>query len=247
MRSVPRTSKLPTERDWQRAVVLEPRPAPRQPEFISDGGGLPFAPSALARGPQQLDPDDPAVAALVAQLAKGTTAKGASRLPWKRGAPAATPPPKLDGWRELARSGDEALFGRGLPPRLLTVAVGRDDRGSSWTCVAVSAARPLRRTRDGIRASGWRIDPTRGPEPGDSVLRVLATEQTFSGGQRADSRLLAPDLYVDAEELVLTMFVSPAPGFRARTPNPETPACIKLPHELGARRLVDGALYEAPS
>jgi hypothetical protein len=77
-------------------------------------------------------------------------------------------------------------------------------------------------------------------------LRVLVTEQTFAGGKRADGRLLQPSLYVDAEELVLTMFVTPQPGFQSRSRNPETPVRIALPHPVGTRRLVDGALYDPP-
>jgi hypothetical protein len=246
---VARTSKLPSERDWARSVVLQPRPAPRDPELISDGGGLPFAPAALTRAPGRLDPEDPAVGALTAQITRTTASKGASRMPWKRAAAPATPPspPSLDGWRLLARTEEEALFGRGRPPQLITVAVRQDGRGRTWTCLGTTAARPLRTARDGVRASGWRLDPTREAEPEDTLLRVLVTEQTYSGGQRAHSRLLPPDLYVDAEQLVLTMFVTPRPGFQTRSPNPETPVRIELPEQLGSRLLIDGALYgDAP-
>jgi hypothetical protein len=243
---VARTPKLPRERDWERSAVLEPRPAPRDPELISDGGGLPFAPAAFARAPERLDQEDSAVGALIAQISRQAASKGTSRLPWKRAAAApAVPqaPPSLDGWRLLARTDEEALFGRGRPPQLLTVALRRDGRGGTWTCLGVSAARPLRTARDGVRASRWRLDPTRETEPKDTLLRVLVTEQTFSGGQRADSRVLSPDLYVDANELVLTMFVTPLPGFQTRSPNPETPVRVKLPQQLGSRVLIDGAVY----
>jgi hypothetical protein len=55
--------------------------------------------------------------------------------------------------------------------------------------------------------------------------------------------VLAPDLYLAGEQLLLTMFVTPRPGFQNRAPNPETPVRIALPHPLGQRQLVDGALY----
>jgi hypothetical protein len=32
------------------------------------------------------------------------------------------------------------------------------------------------------------------------------------------------------------------PGFQNNTPNPETPVRIALPHPVGPRRLIDGAL-----
>lgn len=224
-------------------MLLAPRPAPRHPELISDGGGLPFAPAALAGSPGQLDREDPAVAALIAQITMQTTPKAASRKLWKQPATAPIAPPSLDGWRILARTDDEVLFARGRPPQLLTVAVRQDPRRGKWTCIGVSAARPLRAARGGIRASGWRLDPTREVEPDETVLRVLVAEQTFAGGQRADARLLAPDLHIGTEELVLTMFVTPLPGFQTRSSNPETPARIALPQPVGARRLIDGALY----
>jgi hypothetical protein len=225
-------------------VLLQPRPAPRCPELISDGGGLPFAPATLAVSPRPLDREDPAVGALIAQITQGTAPKGASGLPWRQATAAPAAPPSLDGWRMLARTDDEVLFARGGPPRLLTVAVRRDARRGKWTCVAVNAARPLRAARDGIRASGWRLDPTREVKPEETALRVLVAEQTFAGGQRAGRRLLPPDLHVGAEELVLTMFVTPLPGFQTRSANPETPARIALPQPVGPRRLIDGALYD---
>lgn len=226
-------------------MLLEPRSARRRPELISDGGGLPFAPAALSGSGGQLDPTDAAVGALIAQITRRSVSKRASRELDKRGAAPAPALPSLDGWRLLARDDGEVLFGRGHPPELVTVAVRQDGRRGTWTCVGVSKARPLRATRDGIRASGWRLDPTCEADPEQTVLRVLVSEETWAGGKGADSRLLAPDLYVGAEDLVLTMFVTPRPGFQVRSPNPETPARIALPHPMGSRGLIDGALYDS--
>lgn len=226
--------------------MLKPRPAPRHPELVSDGGGLPFPPAALAAAPGGLDPEDPAVGALIAQLDSRTARKSASRAAGKQDA-APPAPSSLEDWRLLARTDAEVLFARGRPPRLLTVAVRRDGLRGSWTCIGTSAARPLRATRDGIRASSWRLDPTHELDPEDTVLRVLVTERTFAGGQRANGRVLAPDLHVDVDELLLTMFVAPQPGFQSRSPNPETPVRIALPQPVGPRRLIDGALYDATS
>ena len=222
--------------------MLEPRPALRDPELVSDGGGLPFAPASLAGSVAPLDPEDRAVEALMAQIRR-SAAKNASRASSNPEAAA----PSLDGWRLLARADDEVLFGRGRPPQLLTVSVRKDGPRGAWICAGASAARPLRATRDGIRASGWRPDLSREFNPEEAVLRVLITEQTWAGGQRADRRLLAPDLHASDEDLMLTMFVTPRGGFQVRSPNPVTPARIVLPHPVGPRRLIDGARYNPES
>jgi len=239
-----REPKLPSDRDWERSVLLEPRPGPRDPQLISDGAGLPFSPMALAGPPAPLDPDEPAAAALLAYLAARTAPKRSSRAPWKRGA-APAPPPSLDAWRLLARTDDEALFAVGRAPELLTVRMRRGGLRRSWSVVGSSSSRPLRAVRDGTRASSWRPDPTHDVRPEDTVLRVLVTEQAFSSGKRADGRLLVPDLYTDEQELVLTIFVTPRPGYQSGVRSPETPARIALPHPLGTRRLIDGGLLFA--
>lgn len=221
-------------------MLLAPRAAPPDPELISDGGGLPFAPAALAAPDRQLDLGDPAVEALAAQIARQAAPKSA---PGGQAPAPARAPAGLDGWRLLARTDDEVLFGHGRPPQLLTVAMRLDPRRQTWACIATNATRPLRATRDGIRASRWRLDPTRETSPEDAILRVLVTEQAFAGGKRAGDRLLAPDLYLGDRELVLTIFITPRPGFQNISKNPETPARIALPEPLGTRRLIDGALF----
>ena len=244
-----REPKLPSDRDWERSKLLEPRHGPRHPELISDGAGLALLPGRRSPvRPQPLDREDPAAAALLAYLTARTAPKRSSRAPWKKGAaPAPAPAPNLDGWRLLSRTDDEVLFALHRAPKLLTVGMRRAGRRRSWTVVGTSSSRPLRAVRDGIRASSWRPDPTHEVRPQDKVLRVLVTEQTFASGQRADGRLLAPELFADKSELVLTMFITPRPGYQSAAGNPETPARIALPDPVGARRLIDGALAQFSS
>jgi hypothetical protein len=70
--------------------------------------------------------------------------------------------PTSDGWRLIARTGAEALFGRGMPPDLVMIAVQKDARRGTWSRGEQTAGRALRVTRDGIRASSWRLDPRAG-------------------------------------------------------------------------------------
>jgi hypothetical protein len=165
-------------------------------------------------------------------------------MPWKRGDAPSAPEPSLEGWRELARTEAEVLFARGLPPRMLTAALRRSGRRGTWAFLGSSAARPLRATRNGIRASSWRLDPEHEAAPSDTLVRVLVTEQAFASGRTARERILPPEIYLDAGELVVTIFVTPERGYQNGTPNPETPARIALGEAVGSRRIVDGALFE---
>jgi hypothetical protein len=233
----PRRSRLlpwrrfPTERDWKSSLVLEPRLVPYEPELISDGAGLPFAPSALGAPAGQLDPVDPPVRAFAAQLSRQKPAADGSV-------------PRLEEWRILVRAESEVLFGRGLPPRMVTVAMRREGRRGSWSSVAVTKFEALRRTRDGVRASSWQLDPTQQLTPEDTIIRLLVTEQTRSGGELAHKRLLAPDLHDGHDELIMAMFVTPKPGVQMPSGTLETPVRVRLPSPVGERQLVDGALYQ---
>jgi hypothetical protein len=243
-RLVARARGVPTERHWERSAVLEPRYAPRVPELISDAGGLAFPPSALDAPFEPLDARDPAVEMLAARLeGRADSSPLRKREQHVERRPSSS---TLDGWRLIARTGEEALFGRGVPPDLVMVAVQKDARRGTWSRADKTAGRPLRVTRDGIRASSWRLDPTHELRADDTVLRILVMEQTYAGGKRADGRVLDPDLHDDEHELILTMFVRPLEGFRLRSPNPETPVRVALPHAVGSRELIDGALYEHP-
>ena len=193
----------------------------------------------------RLDAADPAVAALLAEIDRGRRRAQPERL----FRPRAKPKPmddaeKLAGWRELARSDDEALFGRGQPPQLLTVAIRRRRRGR-WESMGVSNSRPLRAVRDGVRASSWRLDPSFPPGPGDTELRILVTERTMATGTPAAKRLLEPELYLDERLAVLRVYVRPLEGYVGRTIRYETPVIIRLPEPLGTRELVDGAVWSA--
>lgn len=220
--------------------MLQTRPGPRQPALVSDGATLAFPPQALLGRADELDPQDAVVASLLKYLqglAAPKRAQGRSKQ-----ADAAAQTPSLAGWRLLARTDGEALFGRGRPPQLLLVTLRKRGLRRSWSCTSSGVARQLRAVRDGIRASSWRVDPEHELGSQDTELRVLLTEQAFASGQSAEGRVLEPELYLDGEELLLRMFVTPRPGYQTATRNPETPVRIVLPEPVGARRLLDGAV-----
>jgi hypothetical protein len=68
------------------------------------------------------------------------------------------------------------------------------------------------------------------------------TERAFASGQSADRRILPPDIYLGEDEIILTVYVKPRPGFQTGSRNPETPVRVALPEAVGGRVLTDGAL-----
>jgi len=234
----------PPAEAWARAKVLAPTLVAREPELISDGGGLPFAPSTLTLAFPPLEASDPPVGALLVQIERARRNAQPSR-PFR---PKARPPAMeasalLAGWRELARSEDEILYGRGQPPQLVTVAVRRRRR-DKWDPLGASNSRPLRAWRDGARASSWRLDPSFEVESDHTELRILVTEQTYASGTPAADRLQTPELYLDDDEAIVRVYIEPLVGYVGRTARHETPMVITLPEPIGEREVVDGALYE---
>ena len=240
-----RLASMPdTPQAWANAPVLDAVTGAAVPALVSDGGGLPFAPERLTAAAAALDPSDPAVSALLAQIDVGRRQAQPVRLLRPRAKPKPLEPSeKLAGWRELARGDDDVLFGLGRPPQLLTVAVRRGMR-NRWSSLGASNARPLRAVRDGIRASSWRLDPDFVPGPEVREARVLLTEQTLASGTRVADRLLAPELHAGADRVVLRLYVRPLEGYVGRAARRETAVVVRLPEPLGDRQLVDGALYE---
>lgn len=236
--------KPPPPEAWELAPALVPVFGSAEPGLISDGGGLPFAPSRLSGNAGPLDPEDPAVAALLVQIDRGRQQAQPQRLFRPRAKPAPMEmAEKLAGWRELARVENEALFGRGHPPKLLTVAARRARR-DRWEPLGASNSRPLRAVRDGVRASSWRLDPSSVVDGEQRELRILVTEVTMATGTPAAERLLEPELHIDHEQMVLRVFVKPLEGYVGRTTRHETPVIVRLPEPIGTRQPVDGALYE---
>lgn len=236
--------KTPAPEVWEQAPRLETVAGAAEPALVSDGGGLPFEPARTLSPPTPLDPADPAVQALLTQIDRGRQQAQPTRLLRPRAKPAPMDPAeKLAGWRELARNDDEVLFGRGIPPQLLTVAATRGMR-NRWSPLGASNARPLRAVRDGARASSWRLDPTFEAGPDLQELRILVTERTMASGTPAAGRLLAPDIYLDEQRVVLTVYVRPIEGYVGRAGKHETPVIVALPEPLAGRELIDGALYQ---
>ena len=208
---------------------------------MSDGAGLPFDPAVLRVPAGRLDPTDPATAVIVDQIRR-------SRRRLYTDDASSTPDALLAGWRELARSDDEVVFGGGLPPEMVTAVVRRQGRRGRWSVLTVARGAQLRAALEQMRASSFRLDPVAPPAPGDTDLRLLVTEQTNATGQFATGRFATPELFLGERQIVLRIFVRPLDGFQNKTvTSRETPVIVTLPEPVGAREVVDGAVFAQAS
>lgn len=227
--------------------VVAARLSSTVPELIGDGGGLPFPPATLTQpATEPLDPADLAVVALLDQIERSRRQRAKGGL-FRRGQPLQELDTEtmLRGWRVLAQTDDEILFGRGAPPSLATAAVTRA-RGDRWSLLGVSVAKPLRAVHDGVRASSWRLDPDFPVSPTDAELHILLTEQTMASGRLAEDRILPPELALEDQTLLLRCYVRPLEGYTGRSRRHETKVLVQLPEPVGTREPVDGAVFWAP-
>ena len=118
------------------------------------------------------------------------------------------------------------------------------------TTAKPGAAPPV--THEQIPANGIELHvATAGPADGPPVVLCHGFPELWYSWRHqlgplagAGYRVLAPDLHLDADQLVLTVYVTPRQGYVGGARNPETPIRVELPEPLGLRRLIDGALAE---
>jgi hypothetical protein len=203
------------------AAAAAPDRAPSRSRLVSCGE-LPFKLSAL-RGPADQPSGD-------GRLAR------AMRAYLRDPRPPASMPKR--GWRLLRKTAHRALFGLGRPPGMTTVMFRRKRGGWMWMNWADGCR--LRAVRNGLQASGWRLDPAYGPPARRAhALHVLVHERSCASGRDARGRIEPPALWVNRRRVAIAMYVTPLDGTQDCQAVPETPATVGLPVALGNRKLFD--------
>lgn len=187
-----------------------------------------FQASALsaARGAERAD--DPAAAALQALISNG---QGVVGMP-------------SEGYRVLARSPNEALFGLGEPPELLVAQVKKNAQGI-WETGSNGYCSP-RPVKPGLRAGEWVVDPEKPLQGNGRSFTVLVSGSECSSGVGVKDRMERPIIEYADDSVTVTYFVRPPPpGFH--TCPSDTPAAskVELREPLGKRRLLDGGFFPA--
>ncbi|MGI5191578.1 hypothetical protein ACQEVI_25790 [Promicromonospora sp. CA-289599] len=88
------------------------------------------------------------------------------------------------------------------------------------------------------------LDPDNLPDPESSQVHLLVTEVACAGGKAADGRVTLERLVEHEDRVELVVGVEAPPGEGQTCPsNPPTPFTVELDEPLGARTLVDVAVY----
>jgi hypothetical protein len=102
---------------------------------------------------------------------------------------------------------------------------------------------------EGSGPARWELAPGEAVDAATTSFVANVTELTCSSGRSADGRVLAPDIVVSADRIVVTFRVAPATTATSAGDPPTTVTCpsnppsnytVTLPEPLGDRVLVDG-------
>lgn len=168
---------------------------------------------------------------------------------------ASVPDIEPEQWRVLTETGTQVYLVRELPEP-------RDSDGEQRTHELMGIER-VDQTEDG--GEGWQLwqygdcalrydlgdlgsaivalDPDNLPDPDSSRVHLLVTEVACAGGKPADGRVALARLAEHEDRVELVLGVAPPGGAQNCQSNPPTPFTVELDEPLGARALVDAAVY----
>jgi hypothetical protein len=87
------------------------------------------------------------------------------------------------------------------------------------------------------------LDPDNPPDPDSTQVHLLVTEVACAGGEPADGRVAVAHLVEHEDRVEVVVGVEALPGAQTCQSNPPTPFTVELDEPLGARALVDVAVY----
>ncbi len=150
-------------------------------------------------------------------------------------------------WFVLDASGaDTAMFAlnRGLEPGFLTTALF-EETASGWVFLGWDpTCDPEVALPEGANRIDVAFDPAFGsPQPSDTTLHLLVTEQACASGEAVGDRLRGPQVVESDTEVAVAFAAVSQTGMFTCPGNPSTPVTVELSQPLGDRTVVDGLTY----
>lgn len=150
------------------------------------------------------------------------------------------------GWQELYRSKELALYG--MPDATAdagtyVVARVRATNGA-WAFEDSSQCHPRTWLGSTLGIAGdWKLAAKTTKTA--RTIKALVTERACASGESAKGRLAKPRISYEADQIVITIGVTPLDGSQDCQANPATPLTITLTEAIGDRQLFDGGPYPA--
>lgn len=192
--------------------------------LVSCPGTPPVRYSQMIDPPSIDDVDHPAVDVLRAELRD----PGDEPLPRGR-------------WVVISIDSDRATFAA-LSDYGFGVA-GIERRGDRWIFTGEASGRPCEPTIPlpaGLVPVEVSLDVNSMPDPGDTTVDVLVTEQGCASGREMGDALRGPQLIETDDAVVVAFAVVPVAGSAACPDNPPAAATVELSEPLGERWIYDG-------
>jgi hypothetical protein len=151
--------------------------------------------------------------------------------------------PQRRRWRLLVKTKHTVQYGSGKPASgIAWVQLARHKSGWKFDQSAFDCS-PMAYSPDAGPAT-WSIDPTSNPAGSSTSFIAEVLEQSCASGQSPAGRILEPRIAYGASQVVVTLFVSAAPGdSQTCEGNPTAPYEVHLAQPLGGRVLMDGGVF----
>ena len=147
-------------------------------------------------------------------------------------------------WVVINIDDDLAVFAALSSSGFGTAAVER--RGDRWIFAGEASGRPCEpavKLPPGLGRVEVRLDPDALPDPADTAINLLVTEEGCANSREMGDALKGPQV-IETDDAVLVAFaVIPIAGMATCPGNPSTPVTIELAQPLGQRTLYDGLYY----
>lgn len=148
-----------------------------------------------------------------------------------------------EGWRLLARSAAEVMYGRGEPP-MLRGYVKLRLVGGTWRPAGYGGHCVTRPFRKGLNVCRWGLDPAVSlPGETATAIHVIVNDSQCASGVGPDNRLREPEIEMTDESVTVLFATTTLTGMQTCPGHPAAKRVVELDEALGLRRLLDGGIY----
>jgi hypothetical protein len=171
-----------------------------------------------------------------------------ARKPWAKGlrgllASRSFVVPQRRQWRLLLKTKHTVQYAAGKPAKGLAWVELRRHRGA-WTFSTSAFGCFPSAYAPGVGPATWWLGPSSQPGGDSTSFTAQVLEQSCASGQSSAGRVLEPRIEYGPTQIVVTFWVTPAPGdSQTCQGNPPSPYTVQLSEPAQGRALLDGGVF----